>query len=211
MKLWWRAGWRSALVEVQAAEYGIDLDLVVLDDPVTGPAARAEWIEANPLQQLPTMQLDDGQVMVESAAITLWLADHAQSDLLVPDRNAPEYPGFLRWLIWMAATICPCATFHNLACDLVMDPIESRGLEAHLIERMQSLWLQAADAAGTPWFLGDRFSAIDLYIAVMLRWGPGLDWAAEHVPRLYHIAIAASERPAVAPVIARNFPDSVPA
>lgn len=207
MKLWWRPGWRSALVEVQAAEYGIALDLIALDDPVTGKEARAEWARINPLQQLPTMQLDDGQVMSESAAITLWLADHAQSDLLVPRTDTPEYPGFLRWLIWMAASVCPCATFHNLAGELVNDPIEARGLKTHLVERMQSFWLQVADEAGTPWFLGDRFSAIDLYIAVMLRWGPGLDWAAEHVPRLYHIATDASERPAVAPVIARNFPD----
>lgn len=208
MKLWWRAGWRSALVEAQAAEYGIDLELIELDDPVTGPEAQKEWAALNPLQQLPTIQLDDGQVMVESAAITLWLADHTGSDLLVPGSDAPEYPSFLRWLIWMAASICPCATYHNLASDLVMDPIESRGLESHLVERMQSLWLQSAEEAGTPWFLGERYSAIDLYIAIMLRWGPGLDWAAEHAPRLYNIAIAASERPAIAPVIAHNFPDA---
>lgn len=209
MKLWWRAGWGSALIEAQAAEYGLPLELVWLDDPDTGPQARAEWAMLNPLEQLPTMVLPDGRVLTESAAITLFLAEAAQSDLLVPRPDAPEYATFLRWLIWMVANVYPAASTYSHADRLVNDPFEARGMQDRLMVRTQALWQQAAAEAGTPWFLGDRYSALDIYLAVMLHWDPGLNWAAEHVPRLYNIAAATTARPVLGPVMARNFPDGL--
>lgn len=209
MKLWWREGWGSALIEAQAAEYGIELDRIALDDPETAEAALADWLRVNPLAQLPTLLLEDGQVMTESAAITLFLADRLHSDLLVPGPDAPERAAYLRWQIWLVANVYANVAYHDRAEQLVPDPFEARGLREHLMRQRAALWEQAAEAAGTPWFLGERFSALDIYLAVMLHWGPGLDWAAEHVPRLYNIAAAAAARPAIAPVMARNFPEGL--
>lgn len=209
MKLWCRAGWGSALIEAQAAEYGMELEHVGLDDPATAGEALAELARLNPLTQLPTLLLDDGQVMTESAAITLFLADHQHSDLLVPGPDAPERAAYLRWQVWLVANLYANVAYSDRAERLVGDPIEARGLRERLMEQRKTLWEQAAAAAGTPWFLGERFSALDIYLAVMLHWGPGLDWAAEHVPRLYNIAVAAAARPAIAPVMARNFPEGL--
>jgi len=39
----------------------------------------------------------------------------------------------------------------------------------------------------------------------MVNWRPGRAWFAAEVPRLLAIAEAAAARPAVAPVMARNF------
>ena len=209
MKLWCRTGWGSALVEAQAAEYGIELERVALDDLDPGAEALAELARLNPLSQLPTLLLEDGQVMTESAAITLFLADRQHSDLLVPGPDAPERAAYLRWQVWLVANLYANVAYCDRAERLVGDPIEARGLRERLMEQRKILWEQAAEAAGTPWFLGGRFSAIDIYLAVMLHWGPGLDWAAEHVPRLYNIAAAAAARPAIAPVMARNFPEGL--
>lgn len=209
MKLWCRAGWGSALIEAQAAEYGMELDRIGLDDPATGDEALAELARLNPLTQLPTLLLDDGQVMTESAAITLFLADCQHSELLVPGPGAPERAAYLRWQIWLVANPYANVAYSDRAERLVGDPIEARGLRERLLEQRKALWEQAAAAAGTPWFLGERFSALDIYLAVMLHWGPGLDWAAEHVPRLYNIAAATAARPAIAPVMARNFPEGL--
>ncbi len=209
MKLWWREGWGSALIEAQAAEYGLALDLIALDHPATGEQAQADSAELNALGQVPTMQLSDGSVMTESAAITLFLAARQDSDLLVPRPQAPEYAAFLRWLIWLVANVYPCVSYYAHPERLVADPVEARGLQARLLERMEAQWRQVDAEAGTPWFLGERFSALDIYLAVMLHWGPGLAWAAEHVPRLYNIGAAAARRPAIAPVMARNFPDGL--
>jgi GST-like protein len=69
----------------------------------------------------------------------------------------------------------------------------------------QRLWDMVENEAGAPWFLGDRFSAIDIYIALMTRWRPGRPWFAEHCQRLTAIARAAEKQPKLAPVWARNF------
>jgi GST-like protein len=72
------------------------------------------------------------------------------------------------------------------------------------------MW-RVMERAGAPWFLGERLSAIDLYLAVMTRWRPGPDWFAARCPRLAARARRAAALDAVAPVIARNFPPgSVP-
>ena len=59
--------------------------------------------------------------------------------------------------------------------------------------------------AGAPWFLGERFSALDLYLAAMTRWRPGVLWFAKRTPKIAAIAKRAAALDAVAPVIARNF------
>ena len=70
------------------------------------------------------------------------------------------------------------------------------------------LWTVMEAEAGTPWFLGARFTALDLFIAVMTKWRPGRPWFAEHAPRLAAIAAAAEAEPAIAEVWRRNFPDA---
>jgi glutathione S-transferase len=57
-----------------------------------------------------------------------------------------------------------------------------------------------------PVFLGRRFSALDVYLAVMTRWQPRRVWFAEHRPRLYDIALRAEAGPELAQVWQRNFP-----
>lgn len=69
----------------------------------------------------------------------------------------------------------------------------------------QALWLQLEEAAGAPWFLGSRMSAIDLYVAVMTHWRPGRKWFAPHTPRLLSIAEKTSATAGVADVFERYF------
>lgn len=206
LKLWRHTGWGSAIVEAQAAEYGIELDLIDIENPAA-EQARATLLEVNPLGQLPTLWTEDGKVLTESAAITLWLAEQSDSTLLVPEIEAPERADFLRWLIWLVANIYPAATYYEHVDRYISDPIEAGGFRTRVMANMKVMWQQADAAAVGPWFLGERYTALDIYLAVMLHWGPGLDWFAEHTPKLYNIGKAAAGRPAVAPVITQNFPE----
>ena len=61
--------------------------------------------------------------------------------------------------------------------------------------------------AGTPWFLGARFTALDLFIAVMTKWRPRRAWVNTHAPRLHAIALATEAAPQIAEVWLRNFPN----
>ena len=69
----------------------------------------------------------------------------------------------------------------------------------------QRLWLAVEAAAGAPWFLGQRLSALDIYFAVMTRWRPRREWFTEHAPRVLAAGERAAKLKALVPVMARNF------
>ena len=73
----------------------------------------------------------------------------------------------------------------------------------------QRLWgILEFEAAGQ-WFLGDRFSAIDIFIATMTQWRPRRPWFAAHTPKLAAIATSTDTLPELASVWVRNFPPPV--
>lgn len=194
----------STMIEAQLAIYG--LPFVTLDgDPAEDAAARARIAPLNPLLQVPVLELPDGTVMTESAAITLLLADLTGRDDLVPGPQATERAMFLRWLVYIVANIYPCFTFADDPARYVEGAEAAKAFRAAVDERQKQLWLLVEDAARGPWFLGERFSAIDLYVGVMVRWRPGQAWFGEHAPKLAAISAAAAARPEVAAVMARNF------
>ena len=70
----------------------------------------------------------------------------------------------------------------------------------------QRLWRQVESEAGSPWFLGERFSALDIYINVMTRWRPKRGWFEGETPRLFAIARRADAQPELKAVWKRNYP-----
>lgn len=197
-------GFGSALVEAQLDLYPLPYTREVLDNPFESAAARARIAELNPAGQLPVLVLPSGEAMTESAAITLHLADLARSDRLVPGPEAPERARFLRWLVFAVAAIYPSFTYADdparfVAEDAARQPFVA-AVAAHR-EAMHSVWEGAAEA---PWFLGERFSALDLYAATMTRWTPRRAWFAEHAPRLAAIAARVDAMPELAAWRERN-------
>jgi len=102
-RLFARPGWGSVLVEAQLAWYGLPYEVEDLDDLFKSTEARERLRPVNPLAQVPTLVLPDGQVLTESAAITLHLVDATQSTDLVPALGENVRPAFLRWLIFLVA------------------------------------------------------------------------------------------------------------
>jgi GST-like protein len=203
-----RTGWGSAIVEAQLAFLALPFQLVESGDLFDSSAAREQLQPLNPLAQVPTLVLPDGTVMTESAAMTLHLADLTRSAALVPDAHARERAAFLRWLVFLVANVYPTFTYADLPERFVKTPGAGPPFRIEVDAYAQRLWRIVEAGCGAPWFLGERMSALDLYLAVMTRWRPGQAWFAEHAPRLAAAATRAAALPAVAPVIERNFPKS---
>jgi GST-like protein len=115
-KLFARPGWGSVLVEAQLAWYDLPHQIKELDDLFVSAAARDTLRPVNPLAQVPTLVLPGGQIMTESAAITLHLADATGRSDLVPLAGETVRPAFLRWLIFTVANIYPTFTYAD-DCD----------------------------------------------------------------------------------------------
>lgn len=70
----------------------------------------------------------------------------------------------------------------------------------------EGLWRQIEAAIEPrPWFLGSRFSALDIYLCVMTRWRPRRAWFPANCPKVNAIALAVDALPSLAKVWKRNF------
>jgi GST-like protein len=68
------------------------------------------------------------------------------------------------------------------------------------------LWHQIEGEVGSPWFLGERFSALDIYFGVMTRWRPKRGWFETETPHLFAIAQRIDQMPELTGVWKRNWP-----
>lgn len=195
-------GFGSALIEAQLDLYGVPYARELLDNPFESAAARARILALNPTGQLPTLLLPSGEVMTESAAITLHLADLTRSEALVPGPAAPERAAFLRWLVFVVAQLYPGFAYADNPQLFVPEGQAAfrAAVHAHREGRLR-VW---GEAAGAPWFLGERFSALDLYAATMTRWTPRRAWFAQHTPKLAAIAQRVDAMPELAAWRERN-------
>ena len=207
LTLYGRPGWGSVLAEAQLVWYGIPFEFETVGDLFSDDAARRALERINPLAQIPTLVLPDGSVMTESAAITLWLADEAGSSDLVPEPKAPQRARFLRWLIFITSNIYPTYTYADDPARFVPEASARDGFAETVNQYARKLYMLLDDAASGPWFLGDRFSALDVYACAMTRWRPGRPWFEENAPKLVAIANAAQEIPKISKVWKNNYPD----
>ncbi|HEY5072012.1 MAG TPA: glutathione S-transferase [Caulobacteraceae bacterium] len=203
-----RRGWGSVIVEAQLAWLRLPFSIEEVDDLFASAEARERLAAINPVAQIPTLLLPDGSVMTESAAMTLHLADVTSGAALVPAVGEAERPGFLRWLVFLVANIYPTFTYADDPRRFVTGEAAQAAFRKSVDLYLQGLWAMVDQAAASPWFLGERFSAIDIYIAAMTRWRPRRAWFAEHRPRLHAIARRADALAELAAVWRRNFPDT---
>jgi GST-like protein len=199
------AGCGSVIVECAFALAGIAFDYEEVDYSEDSPT-RPRLLSLNPLGQVPTLVLPDGRVVAESLAMLHWVQDQAPHAPLVPAVGDPARAAFFRWVVFLVAAVYPTFTYGDDAKKWVGgDEATGAALRASTDEHRKRLLKQMEGACEAPHFLGDRFSAIDLYLAAMSHWRPGRKWWEPQVPKLTAAAKAAIAKPEVAGVLARDF------
>jgi GST-like protein len=197
-------GCGNAIVESAFALAGVPVDCEEVDYSAASPT-RERLLRVNPLGQVPALVLPDGRVLTESLAMIHYVDDLEPGANLIPARGDPARAGFHRWSAFFVAAIYPTFTYGDEPRKWVASEEGAKQLRESTDRHRQALWAQVEAAAGAPGFLGERFSALDLYLAAMTRWRPGVLWFAKHTPKLAAIAKRAAALDAVAPVMQRNF------
>ena len=136
-------------------------------------SARRRVAPHNPLRQVPTLVLPDGEVMTETAAILVDLADRHPTAALAPAITDPRRRQFLRWMVFVSSEIY---ALYWIKPDVtrIGAPVEHRqAVIDALHERIAFCW-QSMDAQLQPdrYLLGNELTVLDLYVAVISRFGP---------------------------------------
>ncbi len=167
-----------------------------------------EFLAINPSGKMPAVRLPEGQILTESLAILLTIADHFPNAHLLPPQASPERGTAYRWLAFMAAEIYPMVEISDYPERFAPPGAEAEALRQKARDRIRERLLIVERRVAGPWFLPSGFSILDIYAAMFSRWrgSLGKDWCAEgHIPRLDALAKELSQRRALTDIWKRHF------
>jgi GST-like protein len=199
----------SGSVPVEAALTLLGAPYSVVDRVVWADKATAEQMAAiNPLKQIPAMVLPSGELMTESEAILIHLADSHPDSGLSPALDSPMRPRFLRWMTYISAQIYSLYWIRDDLSRLAADKAHEAVIKDRTTARIGDCWRMMGDQvkpAGA-YMLGDEISVLDLYLAVESRWGPRRKAFYAAAPGLADVVKRVDAEPRLADFWAARFP-----
>lgn len=201
----------SGSVAVEAALTLLDQPFTVIEGATwSSAAARDQVARANPMRQIPTLVLPGGEVMTECAAILVYLADaHPAARLAPAPGDTPQRRAFLRWMFFVASAIY---ALHWIKPDVrrIGAPASAREAVVDAVhERIAQCW-QTLDEQIEPgtYLLGEDIGVLDLFVAVVSRFGPWRERFYAAAPRLTPVIRRIDAHERLAPLWARRFQEA---
>lgn len=199
----------SGSVPVEATLTLLGQPYAVVEAPTwEGAAQQAKLVGINPLKQIPALITPDGETITESAAILIWLADSHPEARLAPSLDSPLRAQFLRWMVFVPAAIYSLFWVRDDPSRLAgPDAGAQARVKAATAERIADCWAMM-ESQLTPgrYLLGDDLTVLDLYVAVVSRWGPRRRRFYEVAPRMGEVARRVDADPKLAAFWAERFP-----
>lgn len=129
------------------------------------------YSEIVPTNQVPALQLPDGQIITEGAAIVLYLLEKHQSPMLPTDLSSKAE--FLRWLMFDYATLHPAyGKMFAIMYKVNMDENEKVSVLKQLAQSTSDLWaILDKELEKKPFITGDEATAVDYLATIYSSWG----------------------------------------
>jgi glutathione S-transferase len=163
MKLYYMPAACSLAPHIALREAGLpfDLELVGRDKKTK---SGEDFMAINPKGAVPTVKLDDGQVLTEAAVIQQYIADKAPGKKLAPAAGTMERYRLQEWLNYIASEVHKgIGQLFNPEMPHDYKEIVKKGLAAK-----QFPFLEKA-LAGRDYLMGD-FTVADGYLFTVLNW-----------------------------------------
>jgi GST-like protein len=172
--------------------------------------AYADLLAVNPLGQVPTLVLDDGSALSESAAILMYIGTAHPDSKLLPEKMTQRAQA-IRGLVFIAANCYSAISIidypERWCADADHDEQMQKRIRAGTRARLHRHWEMFADVfPAHPYSSGEDLGALDLLAAVVSKWGGARQHLARHRPAFHEALMRIESHPDVAPVFARNWP-----
>ena len=173
-----------------------------------------DYLKLNPHGRVPTLVMG-GEVMMESAAISMYLADKHPEANLSPALGDSQRWEYLQWMTYLTNTLQETMLLKRYSSGYTTDTDTSAVSDSaatRLTQILHVLDVGLQKHVG-PFFLGDNLSTVDIYLNMVLGWDPDIGAGASETkdwPNVTKNYDALFSRKDVAKILLENdFPGPV--
>lgn len=168
MKLYYVPGVCSLASHIALREAGLDFELDKMDRETRRTASGENYLAVNPKGSVPALRLDNGEVLTEGAVILQYIADQAPASGLAPAAGTMERYRLAEWLNYVATEV------HKQYSPLFNPKLPPEWRENQLGLLAKRFDYLSQRLTGRPYLMGERFTVVDAYLFVVLRWSTRL-------------------------------------
>jgi glutathione S-transferase len=198
-KLYWDPGSASMAPHAVLEDIGAPFELIKVDLGL-GQQRDPNYLKLNPHARVPTLVYDDGKVMYESAAISLFLTERHPEVRLAPLPDDPDRGLFLQWMAHLTNTVQE-ALMHYWHPDFYMEEQRQQAELKEAGERRVNkhfVFIDRQLAERGPFLCGQQLYVCDYFLAMLARWTRRMASPAHTNPNINKLVRAVIERPGYA-------------
>lgn len=164
MRLYFKPGACSLASRIVLIELGQSFEAIKVDTDKGVTEHGADYSAINPRGYVPALELDDGRVITENAAVLQYLGA-LKPELLTPDIASWDHVRLQEALSFVSSELHKAFSpfFHGEATDDRLAPAQA--LLARRIGDVERLLANSG-----PYLLGEQISVADIYLFVALNW-----------------------------------------
>lgn len=165
MKLYYIPASCSLSPHIVLNELDLNATLIKVDHKKHLTDVGDDYFEVNALGYVPALELDDGTILREGAAVVQYLADLRPEYGLVPPAGTLARYRLQEWLSFLATEV------HKGFIPLLYTTLAGRYVQTAKPKLEQRLRWINEQLADKPYLMGDTFSVADAYLFALIGWG----------------------------------------
>ncbi len=191
MKLYYSTGSCSLASRIVLEEGGVPFQAIRVNLKDKRTADGQDYTQINPKGYVPAVQLDDGQVISENAALLPFLGERNPAANLLPAHGTIENYRVREWTAFIGGEL------HKNLSPLFRPntPEATIQTQAELVRR-RFTFINEKMGQG-PYLTGAQFTVADAYLFVVLSWFGALKMNMNEYPNLKAFFVRVLARPAV--------------
>lgn len=179
MKLYFSPGTIALMPHVALLESGLPFVAIRVDEFSKAMGSGGDYRTVNKLGYVPALELDDGTVLFEAAAISQYIADRQSAARLAPPNGTVARAQLQAWLNFLSSEIHKggfAPLFYRTLDERAKDVFRER-LRARFVVLDQHL-------STREYLLGEDYSIADVGLFAMTGWAPRVGFDMRAYPRV---------------------------
>lgn len=191
MKLYYLPGACSLASFISLLEAGVKFEHAPVDRKTKKTPDGEDLLQLNPKGYVPTLKLDNGEVLTENSALLAYIGDLNPAARLIPAAGTLERFRVHEWLSYINGEL-------HKNFGMLFNPATPEAMKDMAKQNIDKRLSYVEDRLGGKTFLtGDNFTVADAYLYVVLSWRGRVGVGIEKFPKVGAFFERVADRPSV--------------